>query len=350
MDQSADVGRAITSDDVTEVRRVERPKFSIGIPVYNAADHLAQTLNSVLAQSFADLEIVISDNASSDATPEIARSYADRDARVRYEANDVNIGIAGNFSRAYRLSRGEYFKWQAHDDLLEPQFLMRCAEILDDDASTVGVGTRVRLIEEDGSPVAFDEAKGLYVTSYGEEISSPTSVDGLASWDRFERFRSILFDVAGPVHTQFVFALFRSGALARTRLVEPYIGGEKVMLGRLSLMGRLREVPDELFVRRYRPSHSGRNDERTWRGFVRMSRSIGPEHRVVLVPLARQIRGYARAIVDADLSGSEKLRCAGLLASKLSSVGRRRVTQTADKTAALVRRGRSVETTSRDQR
>jgi glycosyltransferase involved in cell wall biosynthesis len=333
-----------------DVKRVGRPKISIGIPVYNAADHLAQTLDSVLMQSFADLEIVISDNASSDATPEIARSYSDRDARVRYEANDVNIGIAGNFNRAYRLSRGEYFKWQAHDDLLEPQFLMRCAEILDADASTVAVGTRVRLIEEDGSPIAFNEAKGRFITSYGEEIPPSPSVDRLASADRFERFRSVLFDVAGPVHTQFVFALFRSDALGRTRLVEPYIGGEKVMLGRLSLMGRLREVPGELFLRRYHPSHAGRNDERTWRGFVRMSRSIEPEQRLVLAPLARQIAGYVRAILDADLSGSERLRCAGLLASKVSSVGRRRVTQTADKTAALVWRSRSVETTSRDQR
>src|SRR5262245_47250916 len=63
------------------------PRLSIGIPVYNGENFLAQTLDSLLAQTFRDFEIVISDNASTDRTPEICRAYARCDPRVRYVRN-----------------------------------------------------------------------------------------------------------------------------------------------------------------------------------------------------------------------------------------------------------------------
>ena len=107
------------------------PKVSIGMPVYNGAGFISRTLDSVLGQTFGDLEVVVIDNASTDETPDIVRRIAAGDPRVRYERNDRNIGIPRNFERAYRRSRGTYFKWHAHDDLLAPTFLERCVEVLD---------------------------------------------------------------------------------------------------------------------------------------------------------------------------------------------------------------------------
>ena len=238
---------------------MSEPTVSIGMPVYNGEVLLPETLDSVLAQTFENFEVVISDNASTDATPEICRAYARRDERIRYERTDHGIPVTRNFNRACRLSRGRYFKWQAHDDLLDPEFLNRCVRILDEDPTTVLVATRVRLIEEDGSPVRLEADRGMFVTSYGEQIPipSPAGSDALGSPQRMERFRGVLFDIHGVVEAQYIFGLFRSDALAVTPLVGAYFGADKVLLARLSLVGRFREVTEELFFRRYHPSHMG---------------------------------------------------------------------------------------------
>ncbi len=102
---------------------VSDPKVSIGLPVYNGEDLLPETLDSILAQTFDDFEVVISDNASTDGTPEICRAYSRSDERIRFERANSGISIPNNFKRAFRLSRGRYFKWHAHDDVLDPEFL-----------------------------------------------------------------------------------------------------------------------------------------------------------------------------------------------------------------------------------
>src|SRR5262245_11232182 len=81
-----------------------KPRVSIGMPVYNADKFLPEALQSLVNQSFADFEIVISDNASTDRTEEICRSYAQRDQRIRYFRNTTNIGVFRNFNQVFHLS------------------------------------------------------------------------------------------------------------------------------------------------------------------------------------------------------------------------------------------------------
>jgi glycosyltransferase involved in cell wall biosynthesis len=295
------------------------------MPVYNAEVFLAETLDSILGQTFQNFELVISDNASTDATPEICRTYAQADRRIRYERNEANIGVIANFNQTFRLSGAGYFKWHAHDDVLAPEFLERCVELLDSDPTTILVGTRVGLIEEDGSPVSFDAKEAMFVTSDGEEIPPPPSPYLLASSRRLQRFRGVLFDVTGPIHSEFLFGVFRSNALGQTPLIEGYIGAEKVLLARLSLKGRFKEVPKELFLRRYHPGHTGRVGKNRWREYIRIARNYDPERRVILFPLARQVRGYFRAIAQADISRVEKMRCGTMVLEKVFIVGGKRV-------------------------
>lgn len=304
---------------------MSEPKISLGMPVYNGESLLPETLDSILRQTFEDFEVVISDNASTDSTPEICHAYAERDERIRYEPTDINIGVLANFNRVFRLSRGQYFKWQAHDDLLGSVFLERCADILDSDPTTVLVGTRVGLIEMDGSPVSYDANAGMFVTSFGERIPAPAPTDTLASPIRLRRFRGVLFDVRGPVHSEFVFGLFRSDALAATPLIEGYIGAEKVLLARLSLVGPFREVPEELFFRRYRRGRQGGSGGGTWRGRIRVAKAFAPNRRFILFPFARQVRGYFDVIYGADISPPEKVRCAAIVLEKVANVGIERV-------------------------
>ena len=304
---------------------MSEPRVSIGMPVYNGEDLLPQTLDSIVSQTFEDFEVVISDNASTDSTPEICRAYVQRDKRIRYERTDTNIGVLANFNRVFRLSHGRYFKWHAHDDLVGSLFLERCTDILERDPTTVLVGTRVGLIEPEGSPVSYDANTGMFVTSYGERIPPPASTDSLASPHRLKRFRGVLFDIGGAVHSEFVFGLFRSDALAATSLIGGYIGAEKVLLARLSLVGRFREVPEELFFRRYRQGREGVSGRGTWLGRIRLAKALAPDRRVILFPFARQVSGYFDAIRNADISAPEKVRCGAMVVEKVANVGVERV-------------------------
>ena len=89
------------------------------MPVFNGAKTFTQALDSVLGQDYSNLEIVISDNASTDATPEICKAYVQQDSRVKYSRSKENYGVVWNFNRTFELSSGKYFMWVAHDDIRE---------------------------------------------------------------------------------------------------------------------------------------------------------------------------------------------------------------------------------------
>ncbi len=112
-------------------------RVSLGVPVYEAERFLEETMDSLLAQTLADFEIVISDNASTDPTEEICRPYADADPRVRYVRHEDNRGASWNHTFLALEARAPYFKWAAADDVCEPTYLERCVEVLENDASAV---------------------------------------------------------------------------------------------------------------------------------------------------------------------------------------------------------------------
>src|SRR5262245_49168770 len=105
---------------------VRKPRVSIGMPVYNGERFLKDAIDSLLAQRFEDFELIILDNASTDRTEEICRTYADQDNRIRYVRNEENIGLARNFNRAFQLSSGEYFKWASADDVCHRDLVASC--------------------------------------------------------------------------------------------------------------------------------------------------------------------------------------------------------------------------------
>jgi glycosyltransferase involved in cell wall biosynthesis len=128
-----------------------RPRVSVGVPVLNGEDHLGQALDSVLRQEFSDFEIVISDNGSTDGTPDICRTYARQDVRIRCQRLTQTIGVAGNFRRVLEAATGEYFAWLAHDDLYDAGFLRRAVAVLDENPDVDLCGCSVRIIGDDGT-------------------------------------------------------------------------------------------------------------------------------------------------------------------------------------------------------
>ena len=93
------------------------PTVTIGVPVFNGAEQIAECLDCLLQQTFEDIEIVVSDNASTDTTGDIVRAYSARDSRVRYIRQPENIGLLANFRAVFEAAQSSYFVFRCHDDL-----------------------------------------------------------------------------------------------------------------------------------------------------------------------------------------------------------------------------------------
>lgn len=206
------------------------PYVSIGLPVFNGEAFLAEALDSFLAQTFTDFEVIISDNASTDRTADIAQAYVRADRRIRYHRNDHNIGLGRNHNRVFHLARGRYFKWAAADDVCRPDYLRRCVEVLDRDPSIVLTYPAAQFVNAAGKPLDIHDP--------GWDLQSEAAE---------ERLRYVLFS-AHWVNS--IIGLIRANALARTRLMPTYPSGDYRVLGELSLLGKFYEIPEKLFVRR----------------------------------------------------------------------------------------------------
>lgn len=113
-------------------------RVTVGIPVYNAMQHLPFALEAILKQSYDKLIILISDNCSTDGTYEFCCDIAKKDSRVVVTRNDSNVGAYENFILLINRCETEYFFWAASDDLFDKRFVERAVEVLDD-ASDAGL-------------------------------------------------------------------------------------------------------------------------------------------------------------------------------------------------------------------
>lgn len=222
------------------MRASSAPTVSVGVPVYNGELYLPSALDTLLAQTYEDFEILISDNASTDGTEEICRAAVARDRRVRYVRNDVNLGVGFNFSRLVGDTTGRYFQWAACDDLVAPTFLERCVAALD------GASERVVLAFPRAEII---DAQGAFVKDHEPQLHLRESTP-------HGRLRHL---VRSMIATYELFGLIRRSALERTRLMGDYITADYVLVAELALAGEFQEVPERLFYRRDHPEASRRN-------------------------------------------------------------------------------------------
>lgn len=129
------------------------PRVSIGLPVYNGASYLDRAIETLRSQSWTDWELVVSDNASTDATPQIVARWAERDPRIRLVRNETNIGAWNNFERVVELARGEYFMWAAHDDYWDSQFLAALVGCLEREPDAVLATPQAVHVKKTGEPL-----------------------------------------------------------------------------------------------------------------------------------------------------------------------------------------------------
>lgn len=124
------------------------PKVTVFIPTFNRADMLREAIESVLQQTYDDFELIVSDNASEDATESVVRSFDD--SRIKYFKNDQNIGSRKNWRRCFDLAKGEYITIFSDDDLMLPENLERKVRVLSSNARIGLVHSKYDIIDVDG--------------------------------------------------------------------------------------------------------------------------------------------------------------------------------------------------------
>lgn len=287
---AAAVGIHGQHDDIEVPRAgLEVPTLTIGLPVFNGERFLTEALDSLLAQTYRDFELVISDNASTDRTRELCLDYQARDARIRYVRLPVNIGAAPNHNFLVALARGRYFKWAAHDDVYAPTLLQHCVDVLDRDPEPILVHGWDAVIDEGG------------VVSHGEPYSLNTGSSRPSA-----RLRSLL---SSPVSND-MYGVIRTEALRRAPAHGSYPNADHAFIASLSLQGPFHHVPQVLYFRRDHPRRASRAPSQRARAIAldprRGNRWLHPTGRMKL----EYWLGLVTPIACSQLAVAERLRCA----------------------------------------
>jgi hypothetical protein len=261
------------------------PPLTIGLPVFNGRNFLTESLDSLLAQTYTDFELTISDNASTDSTEEICRDYAARDNRIRYVRQPVNLGAAPNHNYLVEVARGRLFKWAAHDDLFAPKLVERCIEALDSQPELILAHAYMGNVDERGEL--------LKIYEYRLATDSPRPSD---------RFRSLMFTDGGDDF----YGVIRTELMRRIPPHNSYHNAGRKLIAELSLYGPFHQVPEIMFFRR---EHPGRGDNR---GSIKsVCTNLDPRrkgHSTARL-VAEMVAAYPVAINRAPLSAAERRRC-----------------------------------------
>jgi glycosyltransferase involved in cell wall biosynthesis len=294
-----------------KARQFQTPSVSVGLPVFNGADYLAEAVTSILGQTYQDFELLIQDNASTDQTEAICREFARRDPRVSYLRNPENLGAIPNYNLVFERARGRYLKWAAHDDICAPTFLERCVEVLKAEPSVVVCSGQTRLINDDGTPVALDPVRGCYVTRQGDPVGIIDPEHRAEAPVPAKRFWDIL---VRTMRTFELFGLIRSDVLRRTGLLGNYYGSDKVLLAELSLHGPFKLLPDVLLYRRCHPRQSSLLSVA---GKTAWSGGAARRPHWLSLRLQKVIPGYLQVVRQAPIRMHQKWLCYGAIAYRL---------------------------------
>jgi glycosyltransferase involved in cell wall biosynthesis len=206
------------------------PTLSVGLAVHNGDAHLAEAIESILSQTFTDFELIVCDNASTDATQEICEHYRRMDRRIRYYRNRTNIGGANNENLTVQYARGRYFRWAADDDVCEPTLFERCIDHLEHHPEVVLCYTGITGIDEDGEPFRdLYEQRGT--------ASRPS-----------ERLRELLPSDHACEPT---YGVVRTEMLLPVGLQRNYPDSDRVLLCALAMRGPFVQLDERLFKKRF---------------------------------------------------------------------------------------------------
>lgn len=225
-------GPCVNSEASVNLDSLLFPLVTIGLPVFNGADTLAAALETLVRQTYPNLQIIISDNASTDATLAICEEFACSDPRIRIIRKQVNEGPVANFRTVLEAAEGEFFMWAAADDYWYPQFISRLLPALQADPAAGVAMCAVDRRFPDGTP--FDLIR----------FTGDNSPNGMGNLPLLGKILS------GAKYNLFIYGLFRRPLLKRAMRCFPQVlGGDRQFIAQMALACRFAYVDDVLLTR-----------------------------------------------------------------------------------------------------
>jgi glycosyltransferase involved in cell wall biosynthesis len=265
---------------------------TIGIPVYNGGKSLPLALDCLVAQDWPDLELIISDNASTDQTEDVCRDYAARDSRIRYYRSARNMGAVANFNRVVDLAHGEFFSWAAHDDLRHPTHVRRCVEALQQHPKATLAYTWFNKLDDEGHFFPSTPTLQNPVTRFlplGDTAPS-------------RRFEAVIRDIHA---SQATYGVIRTAALRSTPGMTAQVSCDLVLLAQLSLLGPFVEVPHVLFSYHWGVAP----DRREMVKIMAAELSADPRLRGKRWYATNLASAYGRVALEASIPRADKAKC-----------------------------------------
>ena len=258
---------------------------TIGLPVFNAEKFLAKTIDGILAQDYHNYELIISDNASEDGSSEICKSYFDRDRRITYLRNEVNVGPLRNSTKILDSGSGDYFVFAADHDLWHPRFLSSLVDELNRDESIVLCYPRMVFIDTEDNVV------------HGKDFDI-VDTRGLEPVDRFKK---MMWGFRG--YSNMCYGLYRTSCLRKIWKERNVIGPDNVLMAEVGLHGAVGFVDEPLFFLRLQRIE----EETTKDGCIpRQLEWFCKNPYEVLIPWTMHAQEHIKIVRDSSLSLQDK--------------------------------------------
>ncbi len=213
---------------------MSQPLVSIGIPAYNEGVFIRETLESLLRQTYPHIEIIVSDNGSSDNTSLICAELAAANIRITHVRHPQNMGASANFNYLPRVASGTYFLWASAHDILDPDFIERCVAVLEKNPNAVLAYPRTVYMSQDG-------------VIAGEKKRNPFDISSMTP---SKRFREVMW----RVDCNIVYGMWRTSAMLDSNLFQLIPAPDRVFLAEMAMKGTFLNVDTAKYYRANRGS------------------------------------------------------------------------------------------------
>lgn len=292
------------------------PLVTIGLPVYNEGKYIVECLDNLLKQTYPNIEIVISDNGSTDRTPEICQEYVAANPNITYIRHPKNLGQHGNFNYLPKVSHGKYFCWASGHDVLEADFVEKSVAVLESDEKIV---------------LAYPRT--INMTAEGEITREKVRQFDIGNMSPSKRFREVMW----RVDCNYVYGTFRRQAMLETKLFQDFPALDRVFLAEIAVIGTFTQVDTIKYYRANRGSKIETELEKRRRtmSYLHPERTFTDEElegKKYHIPTRR---GFLRAVQDANFPLPQRWQL--YFSVWLSSVMKQHMLPGADVLAAITK-------------
>ena len=220
----------------------DQPLVSIGIPTYNRPQGLRRALESIIKQTYQNLEIIVSDNCSVEEETAketeagmIVREFMAKDERIQYFRQEENIGLFYNKKFLFEASHGEYFTWLCDDDERSPEYIEVCLE----EFYKPDVSSKLLLVNTFSELTDPVKGKVLAVDQGCTTVNLPVS-------QRYQKYISSIYQEQAAVG-DLIYGLIKHEALRKAMAVQPnFLSWDHIFLAQLALDGEFYTIPKKL--------------------------------------------------------------------------------------------------------